>query len=178
MTEDGSSMQCFIFRWGFTMLSYESYIQPGILSSWQVNSQYMSSVSPTGQYKYRTSPFFIFRWSLAMLFGGWTVLSVCQDDLSCKSDVKCLDDELSCKNMWPLIHTWSPSAHQKYMATNLLNMKGPILKIEEDEVPSVTCFPQAQLVYNWLITRVVRAYNNELHSTFHLLNWEDECSLE
>ncbi len=69
----------------------------------------LSSVTPSGLYKYRTSPFFIFRWPLAMLFSGWTLLSFCRGGLSCKIDVKCLDDKLSCKNIWSLIHTWVPS---------------------------------------------------------------------
>ena len=75
-------------------------------------------------------PFFIFRWPLTMLFSGWTLLSVCQDGLSCEIDVKCLDNKLSCKNTWPLIHAWPPSPHQKYVATGLLNMQAPILKIQ------------------------------------------------
>ncbi len=78
--------------------------------------------------------FVIFRWPLAMFFSGWTLLTICQDDLSWKIDVKCLEDKLTCKNTWPPIHTWPLSQHQMYMATGLLNMQWPILKIEEDEI--------------------------------------------
>ena len=60
----------------------------------------LSSVMTSGQYKERMSPFFIFRWPLTMLFSGWTLLSVCQDDVSCKIDVECL-------------RTWPLSPHQE-----------------------------------------------------------------
>ena len=71
--------------------------------------------------------------TLLMLFRRWTLLSVCQEDLSCKIDVKCLGDEPSWNNTGQLIHTWPLSPHQKYMATGHSNMQWPISTIEEDE---------------------------------------------
>ncbi len=68
-------------------------------------------------------PFSIFRGPLAMLFSGWVFMSVCHEEFSCKIEVKWLEDELSCKNTWPLIHIWPLSPHQKYMATGLSNMQ-------------------------------------------------------
>ncbi len=100
--------------------------------------RWVASIS-TGQV-----PFLIFRGPLAMLFSGWVLLSVCQDKSTCNIEVKCLDDELSCINTWPLIYAWPLSPHQKYMATGLLNMQWPIFKLEEDQstgwVFSGTCW--------------------------------------
>ncbi len=100
----------------------------------------LSSVMPSGQYKY--SPFLMFWWLLAMLFRRWTILSVCQEDLSCKIDVNCLGDEPSCNNTRQLIHMWPLSPHQKYMAIGQSNMQWPILKIGEDDcyVLSLQCY--------------------------------------
>ena len=40
----------------------------------------LSSVTRSGQ-------FFIFRWPLAMLYSGWSLMCVCHEDLSCKIEV-------------------------------------------------------------------------------------------
>ncbi len=44
-------------------------------------------------------PCVIYRWPVAMLFSGWTLLSICQDDSSCNIDLKGLENELSSKFM-------------------------------------------------------------------------------
>ena len=58
--------------------------------------------------------------------------------------------------------TGDPEDHGDLVWSNLQDAYGPNGKFDQTT-------PQAQLVYNWVITCVMRAYNNELLTTFHLL---------